>query len=608
MSFSWRTDKLDWDGKPDGLVLSAYSLAKAHADPLLEQYQRDYNMYRAFVDESELDPDRAFVFIPKMFNIIDMKAATDASALFGNRPYIPFKTNNPQYNRIAEVQSEVLDHLLARANMWWHGNLLTKLKTTYGIGYMEAIPSYEDVVEKVPVPITDPVNQNILGFQPQEQKLKRFSLTLRTYAPWDVLPDPAATGLESPDACRFVIKIRFVSARSMMKLAAEGRKYTQVDFEKVKGSRDMSGAESDHRGRLILRDFGLLRESLDDDIHVMLSYESPDRYIELLDGQIVCVDVPNPYKHGMINLSRMIHNIDPHTQQQMYAIGECKPNEILQSLLNDSWSDTVNVFNILKQPVIIHRESIDPNTLVWTQGNRISVPETGRPIEQDIKVEQGVPLPPDHFNMLATIERYMDLTAKAFAPQRGEIGAGSATATEVAMTKAVGDKTQEQIIKMAELVFLRDFGRKALSIVEQFMPPQDAVALVGPEKAAFWFGGNPASIPGGYSFDFKASDQVVNQTYRQRVIRDILPYLQPILQAGQLTLAKVVLDVYDFKEQEKDDILREAVSMMLMQMRVQAEQQAAEAELENKKIESKEKNNEKGHDAHLVRGTTQSRS
>ena len=256
----------------------------------------------------------------------------------------------------------------------------------------------------------------------------------------------------------------------------------------------------------------------------------------------------------------------------------------------------------------MHRESIDPNTLVWTQGNRISIPETGRPIEQDIKVEQGTPLPPDHFQMLGTIERYMDLTAKAFAPQRGEVGAGSATATEIAMTKSVGDKTQEQIVRMAELVFLRDFGKKALSIIEQFMPPQDVVEIVGPEKAQFWFGGNPAAVPGGYSFDFKASDQVVNQTVRQRVVRDILPYLQQLLQGGQLTLAKLVLDVYDFKESEKADILQEAAAMMLMQMQMQAAQQQAEVEMENKKIESKEKKDEKGNDGRLVRGTTQSRS
>ena len=606
MSFSWRTDRLDWDGAPDKLVLAAYNLAKAHADPLLEQYQRDYNMYRAFVNQADLDPDRAFVFIPKMFNIIDMKSATDAAALFGNRPYIPFKTNNQQYKMIAEVQSEVLDHLLAKANFWLHGNMLTKMKTTYGIGYMEAVPYYENVVEKIPVPIE--VGGQVVGFQPKEQLVQRFSLCLRTYAPWDVLPDPAATGLESADMCRFVIKIRFVSARSMQKMAQEGRKYTDLDFDKIRGSRDMSGADADHKGRMILRDFGLLSESLDDDIHVMLSYESPDRYIELLDGHIPCVDVPNPYRHKMINLSRMIHNIDPHTQNQMYSIGECKPNEILQSLLNDSWSDTVNVFNIQKQPVIMHRESIDPNTLVWTQGNRISIPETGRPIEQDIKVEQGTPLPPDHFQMLGTIERYMDLTAKAFAPQRGEVGAGSATATEIAMTKSVGDKTQEQIVRMAELVFLRDFGKKALSIIEQFMPPQDVVEIVGPEKAQFWFGGNPAAVPGGYSFDFKASDQVVNQTVRQRVVRDILPYLQQLLQGGQLTLAKLVLDVYDFKESEKADILQEAAAMMLMQMQMQAAQQQAEVEMENKKIESKEKKDEKGNDGRLVRGTTQSRS
>lgn len=606
MNSSWRTDRLEWDGAPDKLVLAAYHLAKAHADPLLKQYQRDYNMYRAFVNQEELDPDRAFVFIPKMFNIIDMKSATDASALFGNRPYIPFKTNNQKYARIAEVQSNVLDYLLARANFWLHGNILTKLKTTYGIGYMDAVPYYEDVVEKIPQPIMS--GNQVVGYQPVERKVQRFSLCLRTYAPWDVLPDPAATGLESADMCRYVIKIRFVSSRSMQKMAEAGRKYTNVDFDKIRGLRDTSGAESDHMGRLILRDFGLLGESLDDDIHVMLTYESPDRYVELLDGQIVCVDVPNPYKHGMINLSRMIHNIDPHTQNQMYSTGECKPNEILQSLLNDLWSDTVNVFNIQKQPVIFHRETIDPNTLVWTQGNRIAIPETGRPIEQDIKVEQGTPLPPDHFQMMGTTERFMDLTAKSFAPQRGEVGAGSATATEIAMTKSVGDKTQEQIIRMAELVFLKDFGRKALSIVEQFMPPQDVVEIVGPEDAQFWFGGNPASVPGGYSFEFKASDQVINQTMRQNVIRDILPYLQQLLQAGQLTLAKLVLDVYGFKESEKADILQEAAALMMMQMQMQMAQQQAEAETEQKKIDSKEKKNEKGHNANLVSGTNQSRS
>jgi hypothetical protein len=388
-----------------------------------------------------------------------------------------------------------------------------------------------------------------------------------------------------------------------MRMAKNDEKYTNVDFEKAKGLRDQSGARWDHMGTKMMQELGLIGDNLDQDMHLLLTYETPERYVECLDGQMVVYDMANPFSHGLINLSRIVHNMDPQTQTQMYGIGEAKPNEILQSALNDMWSDTVNIFNMQKQPVIAYREGMDPDKLVWTPGNRIGIPPSMAPISSDFMLIPGQQITMDHFQMPQTMERYMDLTAKSFAPQRGEVGAGNATATEVAVTKSVGDKTQEQVVKTGELLFMKDFGQKCLSHIEQFMQPADVISIVGPQKAQFWFTGNPANIPGGYSFSFKGSDRLAEQMVRQNSLRNILPFLQQLLTSGQLTLAQMVMDSFGFKQDDIMNISREAVSMMMIQRQMQIMQMQQDAEVEKAKIASKEKKDGKGYNGNEVDAT-----
>jgi len=144
--------RVDWDGDSVRLVTDFFTYAKQFQDPLNVQFDRDYKNYRAYVDESQLNPDQAFVFVPKIRSLVEQKSPQDTKALLAGRPYIPFKAKREEFKAITECQVEVLDTLLDDSNFWVHTNMAIKLKTLYGASFMETTPTQRMVTRKVPVP------------------------------------------------------------------------------------------------------------------------------------------------------------------------------------------------------------------------------------------------------------------------------------------------------------------------------------------------------------------------------------------------------------------------------------------------------------------------
>ena len=556
---------LDFDSS-DGLKLvqDAYQNCDDIMTPRLDQYQRDVDLYNAYIDMSYRDASLPQIALPKMFTICETKAPKDTKALFGRRPVLSWTSNRREFKSVAKTQVTYIDDLLSKAMLYVHGSLLVKMKMLYGTAYMNVIPYYEKIREKSLT--LDPR----LGIVKQEKEAYRLRLKIETWAPWEVYVDPAATSLEEPGSCRYVIKIQLTSQSAIKQLYALGA-YPNLDISQLDPGRghDVSSGSylSQHWGIKMLRDFGLKFPDDDNDIGILLRYESPDRYIDIWNGDVVLRDGENPYEHGKINLSRMIHTQAPSTANQFHGIGEAKHNEVLISMLNDTYSLTFASHGMINQPVVFFRkQALDVDDLVWGLGQRIPIDnKTERPISDDIQVAPGTGLPREHYLLKDSLERDIEDTSGFHNIQQGkELEGGSGTATEAAILKETGDERQEGSIKLGELMFLADLSGKIASIVEQYSGFEDVAETVGEEEAMKMFTANPSDMAGGFNNTFRGSDYVSNIIIKQRNLKEVLPTVLQAPAAKIDNIARKLLEYHEFDDDEIADLMFTEEEMMML--------------------------------------------
>ncbi len=547
---------IDFDGDALKLFRSALEAAEEHQDPRDQQYGRDYQNYHAVLDMSQRNPDRSNVTIPKIRSIVNTKAPGEIKHAVGSRPYIPFTARRQDFSEFAESQSKILDYHLENSSFFVKFVLGAMMNINYGTAFMESTPFFKNEVRRVPMPIyaETPFGPQIADWTTEIVPIRLLGLKQRVWAPWEIKVDPIATGLEEADECRYVIKIQITSKREIRKLAEAGG-YPGLDLQELD---DLNfGQEiSENKGLQILAKMGIPTPQEDSDIAVLFRYESPERYIDVLDDQLVIRDTPNPYDkmsggHGLINLSKMIHDMDPHTQAAFWGNGEGKSNEIQQSLLNDLWNLAIDNNNFSNQGMTYYAKGrgVEPEQLVHAVGNKVAF--TLNPNERIGDVVQdvhGQGLPTDYYALLQRTEDYMDLTAQSPAVQRGETTGGDQTLGEISMLGAAADSRQELNIRLIES-FLGDHGRKNLAHLDQFGRFDDRVEVLGREEAQRLILLNPRDLPGGYDFAFKGSDRVVNQLIRQRNLTTLDARLQGSPFLKERPWLKLLLEAHDLNEE-----------------------------------------------------------
>lgn len=564
---------LDFDGEPLKLVEDAFTMAQSQQQVRNNQYQRDWQNFMGWVDMTKRNPDQANVFVPKPFIIVETKVPRNVRSVVGMRPYIPFESSRDEYRYQSQLMQTMLDELLYRGGMYSKYNDAAKIKTLYGTSFVEAIPHYDQVIQKMVVP--DEYGQPTIT----EEVVYRLRLRLRVYAPWEIYADPYALNLEEKDACRFVVKIELVSRRQLIRLAQQGA-YPDLDVELLSSVHASDSQDkAKHWGFAMLANLGIPLPEGDDDMGVLMRYESPERYIDIWNGLIPLRDIDNPYKHSKINLSRHKHTSDAHPQNSFWGMGEMKPNEILFAMNNDAWNMTLNSHQLHNQPTTYYRkDAVHPDALVRTAGNRIAIDAANdRPISDSIEDAPMHPLPRDHYMIPHELERMIDMTSGIYDMQRGESPVKQSTASEAAMRREAGDIRLELEIRNSE-AFLADLGDKCLSHIDQFSTIEDKVEILGQEAAMHLEYANPNDIPGGYNYRFKGSARASNQLTKQRNIKELSQILLNVPNILPGEFSKLILQIHDFDESEINRII--IPDQVMQQMQQQQAQQEAQMEYE----------------------------
>lgn len=547
---------LDFDGagpeKALKLVKDAYDRAKGTQEVRKEQWKQDYLLYSSFVDMAERDPDRANVFIPEIWAIVKQKVPVDVKALAMSRPYLPFTSGRKDFKPICAAWTEYLDYCLAKAHYFLHLASAALIKTVYGVSFMEPTCYYEPVDT---VYLSRQMGRIIKTTVPSW----RMRMRVQEFAPWELFVDPMARNLEEPGGCRYVVIPQFVSKREILRMArASSNYFPDFDVQKfldddAAGLAGLNGGSNvEHWGFEILSQIGLEQPELDDDICLMLRFQSPDRYIDVLNFNYLLRDRNNPYNHKRINVARFLHEMDAHTQNQFWGTGECKPNEVMSDILNTLWDQMLDNANISGQPVTYYNTNVfkDANQLVRSLGNKIPA---DLPVGQDIRnsfVESyGQPLPAGHLALIESARDIMHMTAGKYPPQMGEPKEG-ALATAINQASNASSERQWLNVSLGEESFLASFGELALSNAHQFAMQDDLTEVLGNQQAALAMLAGPNEIPGGYNWSFKGSGMVMAQAIKQRNMKDITEAMLNIPNVMKGVWAELLVDAHDICNEE----------------------------------------------------------
>ncbi len=108
-----------------------------------QQWKDEYALYQMFIAPGDLNPERANVFIPKIWQIIQTKHPRILKALVGARPYLPLTTpREEEFGDAVQIYEDIVDAHLNKAGFVSKMDLLVLIAACYGTAFLEATPRY----------------------------------------------------------------------------------------------------------------------------------------------------------------------------------------------------------------------------------------------------------------------------------------------------------------------------------------------------------------------------------------------------------------------------------------------------------------------------------
>ncbi len=519
-----------------------------------DEFQRIYKMYKLVQDLAGKDRNRSNIFVPKLFSNVETIVPRYSEALLALRPYIPIELTNRKYAQVGDAQTMLLDSFLAddESGFFLEMNKLIKYVALYGTAFMESYPDYITKVVKsfrpqfmvgadgTPIPV---------GVAEIKETKKLFVLRVRAFPPWRIYPDPNARNVGD---ARGIIKFRGLISKRRLKDMAERGAFPDFDPEKL-NKNSMDELRKDDISRNLARDIGVSMPEDDDDLGIWLSYESPERYIDMWNLGFILRDIDNPYQHGKINLTRVVNVLDPNDYSEWFGIGEGRPVESLCHGLNDNWNQTFDNHNMLNHGVLFYDEdSLSVDQLVMVAGNRIPVErQPGEPIQNAFYERPMTGLPRDHYAIPDTFDRMVDETMGVFEITRGETSRKSQTAREAILLTQSQALRMKLKVMMVEYMGFKDFALKAIDVIDQFAGRDDIVDRIGVELASILPSVNPASIEGGFTLSMKGSARMGDAQVKRQDAKDLLQLLMGWPTVRQDWLANWVMERFEVSDEDR---------------------------------------------------------
>jgi len=319
-SFTFDKDAED----PRHVVVNSYMISEVYLKDLFEKYVDLYQEYQAVLNLSGKDTTLPHAKMPKARSVVNTLASIDAVSIFKERPYVPIEPNEDkmdEFREEGEAFSGYTDFLYEKAGFAEKFMRCIIQRHVFGLTYYNQIPSLSKT-----------------GF---------FRIKHEQNDPWNIFFDPMAEYLD--DECRWLVAVKYVSRAKIMEKAAAGAFGPNFDADKIKlnNSRSilndaLTPSPSEDWNRRMVEAINKRTKPIDSDIAILFEFQSPERYIWLLDGHLTLVDEPNPYNSGpyatAYTYKRIIGNVDATSTKSFMGEGSIGPFRGQFKLLDTVWS------------------------------------------------------------------------------------------------------------------------------------------------------------------------------------------------------------------------------------------------------------------------------
>jgi hypothetical protein len=507
-----------------------YISSRAAKQPFQEKWREYYRMYRSWVEKRPQGEWRSRVWIPISFYVIE----TIMPRLVAQLPRINVYPVGPEDEKPAKSMETLLEWATDRSGLYLELTKALKSALLYGTGILKTFyderieyeirrqPEMQPVFQEVPTGYADldgnPITEQVEGGQVPTGNFTTVRVPYVSYqGPAaqavdidDFFVDPIADSVES---ARWVIHRVYRDLAHIEEMFERGiykrpprelwtsfiQRHAMLERQASVG---LGGGfqETETRGLV-----PLLEVWTDDFVVVVAGEET---------GNVLLRAERNPYAHGEKPFIRVVDHLVPH---EFWGIGELEPLEGIQRSINAIWNSRIDnvkmVLNTMFAAVMDY--VVDISDLRSRPGGIIRVRE-GMPIDQVVRPIEFGEVTGSAYNELAEMERMSEKVSGVSPYQTGQDSPNyNRTATGIALISEQGNTRFSHKVKIAELTGIKKLAKHYGSILQQFLPPEMWIRILGPDGQISWQLVTAESIGGRFDYDIEAESITQTETVRK---------------------------------------------------------------------------------------------
>lgn len=557
---------------------TAFKDSESARQELEDRWLRYYKMYRSWGGKRSPNDWKSRVWMPVSFFVIE----TIVPRLVAQLPKITVMPVGPEDSDGAKQMEYLLDYVTSQTDLYLELVKGFKSALIYGTGILKTLydEKYawniyreqvtEPVMQQVPsgeytvdgTPITTEVQ---IGEQPTgEERLIREPI-LKYAGPvaeavdiFDFFVSPEATSLEDAS---YVIHRVFRTKDHIEKMAKQGhyRLPPPDEWEQFTNSQQNYPATM-RLGEIDLGP-GTTPQSASGTKLIELREIWCDDYIITTAGDTQLIRAErNPFAHGEKPFVRIVDHLVPH---EFWGIGELEPLEGIQDTMNALWNTRIdNVKLVLNRMFAVSVDYlVDMKDLQVRPGGVVRLRE-GIPIDQAVQGLDLGEVTASSYTEAAEMERLSEKVSGVSAYQMGtDSPALNRTATGVALISEQGNTRFAHKVRISELTGLRRLAKHFGIILQQYMPAQMMVRILGPGGQYLFQTIDAQSIEGAFDYNIEAESASQTESIRREQTLSLFQMLSAFPQANIYRLIEDVLQTFGRKDVQNYILSPEAMMM-----------------------------------------------
>lgn len=479
----------DWENADSGEVLNKVVMDYQHAEQSRStretKWQTWYKLFRSYAEKRDTGDNRANLFIPYVYSIVETVVPRLVSTIFSSRPYIGILPVKEETVDNAKAMENLIDYQMTQkvgivsvATSWIKEALI------YGTSILKVGWDYEEddvwVDEPIAVLFGTPIGtRRVKKRQPVKDDPLVEHIDL-----WDFYVDPEARDIDDAQYCIHKVYRDFEYLKNMEKLGI----YKNIDeviklkkgnknelFEEIGGNQAFETGMSNRLSLIGLQNIDKPTNKVE-----LLEYWTDDRIIVVANRSVVIRNEENPYHHRKKPFVRLVDVLVPH---EFYGIGEIEPIEDLQYELNSLRNQRMDNINLIINRMwkVVRGADIDLKQLVSRPGGIIEVDDMDDIQELEIQDTTRASIE----NVIELVRRDMDNADGVYDYARGETTDRRETATTASILSQAANERFKLKVTLMEDMGIRRLGVLLVQLNQQYITTTKAIRILGEDGMNF---------------------------------------------------------------------------------------------------------------------------